>query len=251
MNQLSKWLTVGAGLASASYAAYVAATWLRYGHPPRARGEASDALLDTFMRDHDVCERHAIAVAAPADVTLAAARALELDRSRIIRAIFKARELLLRGTPDTTPRPRGLVDEMTSRGWGVLAEIPDREVVLGAVTRPWEADPVFRPLPPEAFAAFAEPDHVKIAWTLRVSPRPDGGSMFRTETRAVATDPGARKKFRRYWALLSPGIRLIRTAMLHALDAAADRRWRLERAAASRSPGREAVTSERASNRRA
>src|SRR5690606_11236338 len=48
------------------------------------------------------------------------------------------------------------------------------------------------------------------------------------ETRAVATDPGARAKFRVYWSLLSPGIVLIRRAMLPAVRAAADRAWTLE-----------------------
>ncbi len=228
MNHVTKWLASGVGIAGASYATYVAATWLRYGHPTRAGGDATDALLDTFMRDYEVSERHEIAVAAPADVTLAAAEEIELASSPIIRAIFKARELILRSKPDVTTRPRGLVKEMKSLGWGVLAEIPGREIVMGGVTKPWEANPVFRALAPDQFAAFADPDYVKIAWTLRASPGPAGGSIFRTETRAVATDPGARKKFRRYWSFLSPGIILIRSAMLPALKAAAERRWRID-----------------------
>ena len=96
------------------------------------------------------------------------------------------------------------------------------------MTKPWEANPVFRPLPPEEFATFAEPDYVKIVWTLRVDATDDGASIFRTETRAVATDEAARKKFRLYWSFLSPGIILIRSAMLSSLRAAADRKWRLE-----------------------
>jgi hypothetical protein len=224
---ITKWLATGAGFAGVSYATYVATTWLRYGHPKRARGDAADPLLDTFMHDHDVCERHEIAVAAPADVTLAAAKELELQSSRIIRTLFKARELILRANRDSTPRPKGLFEEMKAIGWGVLAETPG-EIVMGAVTKPWEPNPVFRPVPPEDFAAFAEPDFVKIAWTLRASSCPDGSSIFRTETRVVATDLGARKKFRLYWAFLSPGIIFIRSAMLPALKAAAENKWRVE-----------------------
>ena len=59
---------------------------------------------------------------------------------------------------------------MRAMGWGVLAEIPGREIVMGAVTQPWEADVVFRPLPSAEFAAFAEPGFVKIVWTLRADP---------------------------------------------------------------------------------
>jgi hypothetical protein len=228
MNKIARWFAAGAGIAGATYATYATSTWLRYGRPQKARGDDDDQLLDRFMPTYDVCERHRLSVAAPSDATLAAAKEVELDDSRIIRAIFKARALMLRGAPDPAVRPSGLFEQMKAIGWGVLAEVPDRELVMGAVTKPWEANPVFRPLPPEQFAAFAEPDHVKIAWTLRADPTADGGSVFRTETRAVATDPAGRKKFRTYWSLLSPGIILIRSAMLPQLAAASDRKWRIE-----------------------
>jgi hypothetical protein len=111
-------------------------------------------------------------------------------------------------------------------GWGVLAEVPGREIVMGAVTQPWLADVRFRPLSPAEFRAFREPEYVKIAWTLRVDSTGPGESIFRTETRAVATDQAARVKFRRYWALASPGIRLIRRLSLGPLRADAERRAR-------------------------
>ncbi|HXN30695.1 MAG TPA: DUF4287 domain-containing protein, partial [Polyangiaceae bacterium] len=162
------------------------------------------------------------------DVTFAAAKGMELDRSPVVRAIFRAREVILGSKSDRTTRARGLIEEMKSIGWGVLAESPGREIVMGGVTRPWEANPVFRALPPDQFASFSEPDCVKIAWTLRADPEPSGGSTFSTETRAVATDASARRKFRLYWAFVSPGIILIRCAMLPLLKGAAERRWRVE-----------------------
>jgi hypothetical protein len=114
-----------------------------------------------------------------------------------------------------------------SIGWGVLADIPGREIVMGAVTQPWEANVVFRSLPPDQFLAFDDPDYVKIVWTLRADSIGLNASIFRTETRAVATDAVARAKFRRYWSFLSPGIRLIRWAVLNPLRAEAERRARL------------------------
>lgn len=207
-------------LGAAGYAAYVASSWLRYGKPRKR----PDAGLDAVMPTYDVCERHSIEVDAPPAVTLAAAKELQFDHSRIVRAIFRARELILRSAPDPTPRPQGLLALTTSMGWCVLSESAE-EIVVGAVTKPWEANPVFRPVQAAELAAFAEPDYVKIAWTLRAEPRPDGGTTFRTETRAVATDAGARTKFRTYWALLSPGIILIRSMMMPALKAAAERGW--------------------------
>jgi hypothetical protein len=228
MKRLTKWLAASAGIALASYGSCAAVTWLRYGHPRRARGDANDALLDEFMREHEVCERHHVAIAAPPAITFRAAQGLSLENSRIVRAIVAARALILRAKNPPLPPSRGFVEDMQALGWGLLAEVPGREIIMGGVTKPWEPNPVFRALPPDAFAGFAEPDYVKIVFTLRVDAAPDGGSIFRTETRAVATDAAARAKFRRYWALVSPGIWIIRRAMLAPLAEAAEHLWRLE-----------------------
>src|SRR5262249_23604677 len=111
-------------------------------------------------------------------------------------------------------------------GWGVLAEEPGREIVMGCVTQPWKASPTFRALPPDAFATSDDPDYVKIAWTLRVDPVAPGESIARTETRLIATDPRARAKFRWYWSVFSPGIVLIRHMALGLVKADAERRAR-------------------------
>ena len=50
-------------------------------------------MLDHFMPTYDVVERHHVTVGAPPAVTLAAARDQELMSNRVIRVIFKAREL--------------------------------------------------------------------------------------------------------------------------------------------------------------
>jgi hypothetical protein len=150
-----------------------------------------------------------------------------LEQSPIVRGIFKAREWIMRSHPSPEPESRTFLARMRAIGWGLLAEHPGREVVMGAVTQPWLADVVFRPLPPEEFATFHEPDYVKIAWTLRADPLSATESIFRTETRVVTTDPAARVKFRRYWAFASPGIILIRWVSLGPLKTEAERRSRM------------------------
>jgi hypothetical protein len=106
---------------------------------------------------------------------------------------------------------------------GRVAELPGREIILGGATRPWEPNPMFRTIPPDEFATFDEPGYVKIAFTLRADNAGSGNSVFRTETRAIATDPVSRGKFRRYWTLLSPGIIAIRRLMLRAMKREAER----------------------------
>jgi hypothetical protein len=234
-----QWLTAGAFAAVTVYLTYVAATWLRYGAVARPAPEERDALLDGFMPIFDIVERHRIRIAAPAETTLAAACAIDFQDALIVRAIVRAREIALGATRDARPRPQGLMAEVQALGWGVLAEIPGREIVVGAVTKPWEANVTFRALPSATFASFSEPGFVKIVWTLRADPVGDATSIFRTETRAVATDAEARRRFRRYWSFVSPGIIAIRWALVRPLKTEAERRARDARTPAAIAAGRQ------------
>jgi len=217
-------LAGGAALALLAATGYGAATWHRYGRASRLG--TGDEPLDRFLPRFDVRERHSATVRAPAEMTYAAARELDLRRSPLIRGIFGARQLLMGGRAGPAGAGGPFLDQVQALGWRVLAEEPGRELVMGAVTQPWLADVVFRGLPPDDFAAFDEPSYVKIAWTVGVTPRDDGSSVFRTETRAVATDAAARARFRRYWTLVSPGIVVIRWEMLRLVKQEAERRAR-------------------------
>jgi hypothetical protein len=217
-------LATGAGVAAGAYAASVGVAWRQYGRVRSPDADEVDPWLDRFMPVYDVVERHHVRIAAPAAITLAAAAEQDLLRLPLVRAIFRARELVLGATPDTRPQPRGLLAQMRALGWGVLADDPGREIVVGSVTKPWEANPTFRALPPGEFATFCDPGFVKIVWTLRADAIGESASVFRTETRARATDATARAHFRRYWAFASPGIGLIRWLLLVPLKHDAERR---------------------------
>jgi hypothetical protein len=216
-------LTAATAVAAAAYAAYVTHAWKSYGNPPAPAPDEKDELLDRFIPEYDVVERHSISIAAPAADVLAAAKEQDLLELPLVNAIFRARELALGASPGRQV-PRGLLAATQSLGWGVLAERPDREVVVGAVTMPWEPNVTFRAVPPDEFAAYRVPGEVKIVWTLRADPAGNGGSIFRTETRAVATDATARDRFRTYWSFVSPGVSAIRWLSLRPLKREAERR---------------------------
>jgi len=189
-------------------------------------GKDGTSPLDPFLPTYDVAERHEVAVAAPAAITMAAARDMDIYRSPLVRLVFAIRTLpaRLRGAP---PRmPASLLSETLALGWRVLAEEPDRAIVVGAVTQPWHAEVTFRGLSPEAFLAFDEPGYAKIGWTLEAIPVGPSTSRFRTETRVSTTDARSRRLFRRYWAVFSPGILLIRRASLRLVRSEAERRFR-------------------------
>jgi hypothetical protein len=183
-------------------------------------------LIERFIPRADHGGRHEILVRAPADVVFDVAWNLDLRAHPAARAIFWLREKLLRADPAPPRRVTGLVAETTSLGWGVLAHRPGRELVMGAATQPWKANVVFRALVPEDFAAFTEPELVKIAWTLEAEPLGPALTRFRTETRVVATDEVARRKFQRYWRAFGVGILLIRVLLLPRLRREAERRYR-------------------------
>ena len=159
-------------------------------------------------------ERHETSVAAPAEVTWAAARGLDLRESPLVSAIFRARELLMGASPRERRAYPDFVSELRALGWRVLAEEPGRLLVMGAIAQPWKANVRFRGLGPEELIAFDEPGYAKIVWTIEVVPAGPDRSLFATETRVVTTDAESRRRFRRYWSVLSPGIRLIRREVL-------------------------------------
>lgn len=195
---------------AAAYGAYAAVTWLRYGRATAPDAAAADALLDAFMPRYDVVHRNKLYVHAPADVTLAAAEERELMQAPVVSAIFWMRQAVMGAPFEPEALPRPLIEQMRALGWVELARVPGREIVMGAVTQPWKGQVVFRGVPPREFAAFAEPGYVKIVWTLRTDPDGPDACWFRSETRAVGTDAEARARFRNYWALVSPGVSLIR-----------------------------------------
>lgn len=213
----------GAGAAALIGLGYVGTTWARYG---RSSAEPRNLLLDRFMPVYEVREVHQTRVSAPADVTYAAVEALDFQRSPLVKAIFRGREILMGSKADARPS-QPFLQEVRSLGWRVLAEQPNRYVVMGAVTQPWKPDVIFRGLSPEEFAAFNEPGYAKIVWTIAVEPDGPGASVLRTETRVSTTDTDACTRFRRYWSFLSPGILVIRREMLRITRRDAEQRmWK-------------------------
>lgn len=185
----------------------------------------SERLIERFMPAADVRTVHQVRIAASPERVLEMAEAFDLESLWPVRALFRLRGWLLGARPAAPRARRNLLGQMTDLGWATLGIEPGRQRVMGAVTRPWEANVRFVSIPPERFLAFAEAGQVKIVWTLEAEPDPlrPGGSLFRTETRAQATDQASRRRFRRYWRLFGAGIVLIRRVLLPALRRACER----------------------------
>jgi hypothetical protein len=190
---------------------------------------AMPAPLDEFITTADARERFEVVVDAPAELVFAVAREFDMQSLPLVRAIFRLRGLLTRSTP-VRREPQGLLAELTSLGWAVLRLEPDRLLIGGAACQPWLADVVFRPIPASDFRDFAAPGQVKIAWTIEVTPERATTTRLATETRVEATDPDARRRFRRYWRWARFGILPIRWLLLPAIGRKAEAEWRRRQA---------------------
>lgn len=226
---LARGLAFCAAAAALGYAGLIGWHWSRYGKVNRVAAADTGNLLDRFIPAPEVIERSHIAIDAPAAIAFAAAKEMQLLDSMLVRGLIKTREVVLGGTPDQRMHPAALIPQMQSIGWVVLAERADREIVLGAATIPWHANPVFRSIAPVEFLAFRDPGYVKIAWSLRVEPVNGARCVFHTETRVSTTDADARARFRRYWSFVAPGVELIRLALLRPLKQEAERRACVDR----------------------
>jgi len=187
---------------------------------------SAPALLDRFVPFPDARGRHQITIHAPAPLVMEVAQNFDIESLWIVRTLIKVRALLLRAPAPPERTGTGLIEYMTSLGWQRLAEDSSHYFIAGAACQPWQGNPGFSPVAPETFAAFAEPDRVKIAWTIETADLAPALTRFATETRAVATDEAARVKFRRYWRKFGMGIVLIRLILLPAVRRRAQQLWR-------------------------
>jgi hypothetical protein len=172
--------------------------------------------LDAFIPAYDVRERHSVTVRAPAPLVYQVARDFDLQSLPLVRAIFWLRGRLMGSRP--APRmTRGFIEEMRALGWECLLERPGELYVAGAACRPWLADVKFDGVGPARFAGFAEPDRVKIAWSIECAARGPALTELASETRALATDAEARRRFLQYWGWARVGIVTIRWLLLPAI----------------------------------
>jgi hypothetical protein len=172
-------------------------------------------LIDPYLPEFDVAERHAVTVNAPAERTWEAVRRLDLSRSRSIRLLLAARGL-------TRPRRRSrpgrratmTFDDLTRQGFVLLEQADGVEKVFGIVGRFWKPSSGVLRLDGDGFASFDQPGYAKAVWNFRVEPRGDQRSVVWTETRVRCTDEASRRKFVLYWAAIGPFSGIIRKRAL-------------------------------------
>ena len=178
-------------------------------------------LIDKALPSWRLRQIDRVAVGAEPQEAWLIARGADLGRLPVSRFLFGLRMLpervlsRLRGKP-LPAQPTSHIEDFAGPGrdWLVLAEEPDREVVVGAIGRFWQARIDWAKTAPAEFPEFAQPGFGKVAWCIRVDPRVEGGAWITFELRVTATDDGAWRKFEPYWRLIGRFSHLLRHSFL-------------------------------------
>ncbi|PYQ27228.1 MAG: hypothetical protein DMF56_20855 [Acidobacteria bacterium] len=168
-------------------------------------------LIDHFLPHCDFVERHSIVVRASPERIYEVIRRGELTQHPIVRALLKLRGL---GRP---PKKFNL-DAFLGAGFGLLAEDPPNEIVLGIQGPFWKPTCKLHVVDAEAFRTNVPEGVARAAWNFAI----DSHGRVTTETRILCADD-ARMKFRLYWTTIRPFSGLIRRMMLRAIRKEAER----------------------------
>lgn len=185
-------------------------------------------LIDEVLPDYDFAEVHVKSVSAePTDVSQALTR-LTPAEIPFFRVLLTLRLLPSRLFGSTTPHlsaNQPVIKQAIQSGFVLLAEDPDRELVLGTIGQFW--NPRSRPLSvanQREFLAFDRPGYAKAVMNFHlIGTDPSGPTTVRTETRISVSDRGARRRFAIYWLVVRWGSGLIRRQWLTALKRRAER----------------------------
>ncbi len=182
-------------------------------------------LIDDFLPQYDVVERHNIVVRAPARAAYDAIRTADLAGALPVRTLLAIRAMPgalaagLRGLASLQHRrsQRITLADLERAGFSVLAENPPREILIGLVGAFWTPRGGLCTTNAEHFRGAQEKGTARAAWNFDVVDLENDCVRLSTETRVQAADPESLKRFRRYWLLVRPGSGLIRRYMLKAI----------------------------------
>lgn len=171
-------------------------------------------LIDEWLPEFDVGERHDVAVPVAPERALELALSTPVASDRIVRALVTARGMVAREAT--------IEQFFLAHRFVVLARTPTEWVVgaVGAVWRPRGG--LVRLDDGDAWRSAEVPGTIKAAADFRAE-RVPGGSRLTTETRVKAMDERARRAFRAYWLAIGPFSALIRRRWLAAVMASAKR----------------------------
>jgi hypothetical protein len=173
-------------------------------------------LIDSFAPNPDAVEIHRIAIAAPPDVVYRALWTANLGRSPIIKVLLGLRSLPGFAAHPCRSLPRNqkiTLQTLIDADFGVLAEQPEKEIVLGVSGRFWRPTGNLSPFNRADFDRPVPAGLARAVWNFNIK-GVNGQTILSTETRVICGDSRSLRKFRVYWFFVRPFSGLIRRIML-------------------------------------
>jgi hypothetical protein len=206
----------------------VMSVWLL--RPRTARPIARSARLDAWLPDAPFRDTIVVESPAPAPRLMQALEEVTLRDMPFANLLGKIRYLpALFGSKKAARQAQLELDRpfiagvASGKGQLFLSRAPD-ELVLGTVGKLHQIrDQEFAEVPTTAdFAAFAQPNHERLAMSIRAIPG-DHGTLLALEHRTQPTDAAARRRFARYWLAIRPGGAFVTRQLLKAVARRAER----------------------------
>jgi hypothetical protein len=177
--------------------------------------------LDQFTPVYQFHEIHSIQIAADKERVYRAIKAVTADEITLFKALVWIRRFGRPGPESilNPPKDTPLLDVATRTTFILLADVPNEEIVVGAlVAAPpgWRPHGTTRPTPQD-FKAFRAPGFAVAAMNFRIEATSPSVCTVTTETRVYATDDSVRRRFAAYWRVIYPGSALIRRMWLRAI----------------------------------
>jgi|SRR5262245_50375994 len=177
-------------------------------------------LIDSFAPQPDWSEVHSILIRASRQTVYEALHTADLAESAMVKLL-----LLLRSTPGIMARGfRALPGNqkitlltLMDSGFGLLAEQPPEEIVLGVTGRFWRPTGNVSPFVRADFDRPVPAGFARGVWNFSVKEAGPGRTILRTETRVTCGDAASRRKFLGYWLIIRPVSGLVRLIMLRSV----------------------------------
>ena len=173
-------------------------------------------LIDSFAPKPDAVEIHSIVINASRASVYRVLKTADLGNSIIITSLLALRSIPgYIAHPCAMPQNREItVQTLMNSGFGLLAEQPGEEIVLGITGRFWRPAGNVSPFNRADFDRPVSAGFARGVWNFSVSEPNPGQTLLTTETRVTCGDPASRRKFLAYWLVVRPFSGLIRLIML-------------------------------------
>lgn len=178
------------------------------------------ALIDKFMPSCDFRAAYDIHVQARSSVVYECLLRTDFSEHWVVRLLMTLR------SGKRMPRnqsPGDIRQRVQGTGFVLLADIPNKELLLGVAGRFWRLDGGrCLDLNADGFPDFSRHGDAKAAWNFVLQAESPQSTILSTETRIQCFGAAALWKFRAYWTLVGPFSGLIRKAILQQIKAKAE-----------------------------